>query len=202
VIMGHEFCGAVKASCQSEDAIQEESASLSQLLMAIKRGVDEDALQHIYDNRARDRESVVANVRCQLEKLTSDRAIMRRVRSRELIIIGAFYEISSGIVDFFSEISADQLTLPEGIRRSIIKRKPNTSAPASPEARPASAPHQLNSPKLSNSPRLSRYIDPNSPEAARHAARSSICSSYTPLAPTLGMEVSEDEPETPRKSDS
>jgi len=105
VVMGHEGCGAVKAAQSSNTDIQKESPMLAKMLMQIKKDLDEDRLFHIRDARAHDREAVVTNVRAQVERLTQDAAIMEKVHAKELIIVGAFYEISSGIVDFFHEVS-------------------------------------------------------------------------------------------------
>jgi len=105
VVMGHEGCGAVKAAQSNNTDIQKESPMLAKMLMQIKKDLDEDRLFHIRDARAHDREAVVTNVRAQVERLTQDAAIMQKVHDKELIIVGAFYEISSGIVDFFHEVS-------------------------------------------------------------------------------------------------
>lgn len=104
VVMGHDFCGAVKAALSPAEQLRKDTPSLSQLLIAIKSGLDDDCLNMVYDRRARDRESVVANVRCQVGKLRNDEAIMASVEAGELIVLGGFYEISSGIVDFFNEV--------------------------------------------------------------------------------------------------
>lgn len=58
------------------------------------------------DARAHDREAVVTNVSRGVEGLVKDKSIMDLVQQGELIVCGAFYEISSGIVDFFKEVSA------------------------------------------------------------------------------------------------
>jgi carbonic anhydrase len=79
------------------------------MLTKMKSGLDQSRLEHVYDPRARDRETVVTNVRAQLNSLTEDQSIMSKVRSEDLVVVGAFYEISSGIVDFFDEISSDDL---------------------------------------------------------------------------------------------
>jgi carbonic anhydrase len=107
VVMGHEGCGAIKAANQTYKDIDKEPADLADMLRMIKGGLDEGRLSQVQDPRAHDREAVVTNVKRQVEKLTEDEAIMSKVRSEELIIVGAFYEISSGIVDFFYEVSQD-----------------------------------------------------------------------------------------------
>ena len=55
--------------------------------------------------RAREREAATANVRVQVEKLTQDPEVMRLVNAGKLMIVGAFYELSSGMVDFLMEVS-------------------------------------------------------------------------------------------------
>merc|ERR1711972_349675 len=75
-------------------------------------GLDSKALQHIQDSRAHDREAVTANVKRQVERLSRDKGIMGKVRQQDLMVVGAFYEISSGIVDFFHEVSGPDLKEP------------------------------------------------------------------------------------------
>jgi len=105
VVMGHEACGAVKAAGLPTAKIEQEPAALSAALKGLKRGLDDRRLEQIGDSRSRDREAVVTNVRAQIQGLAENRAIMAAVRRKELIVVGAFYEISSGIVDFFLEIT-------------------------------------------------------------------------------------------------
>merc|ERR1712079_213330 len=98
-------CGAVKAAAQPVEALNKEPEALSTLLKSLKASLDLNRLNDVHDSRARDREAVVTNVRRQMEKLMADNGIMKKVKDGELIIVGAFYEISSGIVDFPFEIS-------------------------------------------------------------------------------------------------
>jgi len=112
VVMGHEGCGAVKAAGLPDEALAKEPEDLCNCLMHIKAGLDLDRLKNIHDTRAHDREAVVSNVKQQVLALTQREDIMKKVNAGELIIIGAFYEISSGIVDFFYEVSQDSLPPP------------------------------------------------------------------------------------------
>merc|ERR1712190_76955 len=105
LVMGHEGCGAIKAAQLPEAKIEQEPADLRTALLTLKDGLDEDRLAQVQDPRARDRESVVTNVKSQLYRLTRDEYIMDKVNKKELIVAGCFYEISSGIVDFFLEIT-------------------------------------------------------------------------------------------------
>lgn len=101
VVLGHEGCGAVKAAGLPLDQINKESPALSEALKHIKSGLDEERLAHVRDARAHDREAVATNVRRQVEQLSRNEAFAKKIRDREIIVVGAFYEISSGIVDFF-----------------------------------------------------------------------------------------------------
>ncbi|CAB9505731.1 Beta carbonic anhydrase [Seminavis robusta] len=105
LVMGHEGCGAIQAARLPLEKIQNESKSLSEILQKIKAGLQDDHLSNIVDARARDRELVAMNVRNQLQQLVQDPQIMDKVNGGNLIIVGAFYEISSGIVDFFMQVS-------------------------------------------------------------------------------------------------
>jgi carbonic anhydrase len=105
LVMGHEGCGAIKASMNPVEGIEKEPKILADLLKSIKGGLDEDRLGWAQDTRARDRESVVNNVTKQVIALTKDPVVISAVNAEELIVAGAFYEISSGIVDFFYEVS-------------------------------------------------------------------------------------------------
>ena len=105
VVMGHEGCGAVRASGLPVSALEKEPPALRDALLAMKEGIDEERLASIHDPRARDREAVVTNVVSQLERLSKQHPfIMEKVSKQELLVTGAFYEISSGIVDFFGQI--------------------------------------------------------------------------------------------------
>jgi len=120
IVMGHEGCGAVKAAQLPLDAINKEPESLGTLLKGMRRGLEAADIASIQDVKAQDREAVTTNVKVQVEALVRDQGIMAKVRGGELIMLGAFYEISSGIVDFFHEVSGQQDHTP------AIQRAPST----------------------------------------------------------------------------
>jgi carbonic anhydrase len=101
MVMGHEGCGAVKASRLPIEAIDKESELLGALLKSIKGGLDESRLSQIMDQRACDREAVVSNVKVQVRTLCDNRCVQQAVKNKQLLVCGAFYDMSSGIVDFF-----------------------------------------------------------------------------------------------------
>jgi len=107
VVMGHEGCGAVKAAQLPESKISAEPPELAKVLGGMKAILNEDRLKWAQDIRAHDREAVVTNVKHQVTALTKDANVMAAVERQDLAIVCAFYEISSGIVDFFHEVSGE-----------------------------------------------------------------------------------------------
>jgi carbonic anhydrase len=126
MVMGHEFCGAVKAAQLPVDQINKEPQALSDALKMMKAGLEESRLANIHDSRAHDREAVVTNIRRQVEGLCEDPAIMQKVIDKELIVVGCFYEISSGIVDFFMEVTQapdnNTKVIPHGVSAGVQSR--------------------------------------------------------------------------------
>jgi carbonic anhydrase len=100
LVMGHEACGAIKAAGLPIEQIEKEPKELATALKLLKSGLDPKRLASIQDCRAHDREAVIANVKRQVDGLTKDVGIMEKVKNGELLIVGCFYEICSGIVDF------------------------------------------------------------------------------------------------------
>jgi len=123
VIMGHEACGAVKAALNM-DTLGPAPEVLRQALLNIKGGLDEAKVKSIQDTRAQDREAVCANIRKQIERIARDKEMMKLVRTEQLLMVGAFYEISSGIVDFFHEVSPTEKLHDQ--RQNKLIRRPST----------------------------------------------------------------------------
>ena len=98
VIMGHEGCGAVKAAMLDESERKAEPENVRYLLDRIVPAVAD--IPKIRDPKAKMREAVIANVRKQLALALQNPVVKAAVAKNELAVIGAFYEISSGQVDF------------------------------------------------------------------------------------------------------
>ena len=98
VIMGHEGCGAVKAALLPESDRNAEPEHVRFLLDAIAPSVK--GLPKIRDQKAKMREAVIANVRQQVALAKQNPVVKAAVAKNTLAVIGAFYEISSGQVDF------------------------------------------------------------------------------------------------------
>ena len=108
VVMGHEGCGAVQAAMQDEAERSFESQYIQFLIDRIVPSVSK--LPRIRDSKARMREAVIANVRMQVHQLKQNQVVLEAMQKKEIAVIGAYYEISSGAVDFFeteAELSID-----------------------------------------------------------------------------------------------
>lgn len=110
VVMGHEGCGAVQAAMQDEAERSFESQYIQFLIDRIVPSVSK--LPRIRDSKARMREAVIANVRMQVHQLKQNQVVLEEMQKKEMAVIGAYYEISSGAVDFF-ETEAD-LSIDDG----------------------------------------------------------------------------------------
>ena len=99
VVMGHEGCGAIKAALLPAEERAKESPSIQALLNSIVPSVSK--ISKIRDEKAKLREAVVANVRQQVANIKKEPAIQKAIASNKINVVGAFYEITSGAVDFF-----------------------------------------------------------------------------------------------------
>ena len=101
VVLGHEGCGAVSAALLNENQRNQEPEAVRGLLDLITPALTD--LPPIRDNKARMREAVVLNVRLQKAALERDPLIAEAVESGQVKVVGAFYEIGSGAVDFLDD---------------------------------------------------------------------------------------------------
>lgn len=109
VVMGHEGCGAVKVAMLDEATRRAEPQNVQLLLDRITPSVSN--LPRIRDYKARMREAVIANVRQQVHNLKQNPVIVEALEKQRIAVIGAFYELSSGAVDFFE--TEEELRLDE-----------------------------------------------------------------------------------------
>ena len=115
VVMGHEGCGAVAAAMLPGQEQSREPANVRYLLDQIQPAVT--GLPPIRDPKARMREAVIANVRLQVHRMKQNPLIAAAIKSGKVAVIGAFYEISSGAVDFLETETELRLT-PDEVRRA------------------------------------------------------------------------------------
>jgi len=98
VVMGHEGCGAISAAMLSDAERAREAEHVRFLLDKIVPALR--GLPAIRDRKARMREAVIANVRQQVNTLKQNQVIRAAVGRNQIAVIGAYYEITSGAVDF------------------------------------------------------------------------------------------------------
>jgi carbonic anhydrase len=98
VVMGHEGCGAVKAAMLTPEELKGEPEQVRYLLNQITPAVAQ--IPKIRDQKAKMREAVMANVRNQVAIAKQNPVVKAAVEKNQLVVVGAFYEISSGQVDF------------------------------------------------------------------------------------------------------
>lgn len=101
MVLGHEGCGAVTAALRSEDEIAAQPPALQALIRRIQPSVRD--LPPIRDKKARMREAVLNNVRQQVAVLREQEVVKEAEASGQIQVIGGFYEIGSGAVDFLIE---------------------------------------------------------------------------------------------------
>lgn len=109
LVLGHEGCGAIQAARLPLSQINKEPEALASVLRDLKSGLEDSSrhIEHILDARARDREAVATNVKNQIVRLAEDPHTMERVDQGKMKLVGGFYEISSGIVDFFMLVAKE-----------------------------------------------------------------------------------------------
>lgn len=98
VVMGHEGCGAVAAALRPPEVNAQEPPHLQRIIGKIRPSVEN--LPPIRDKKARMREAVLNNVRHQVQVLRQQPVIHEAEESGRIRVIGGFYEIGSGAVDF------------------------------------------------------------------------------------------------------
>lgn len=98
VVLGHEGCGAVAAAMLAPERRDGEAEHVRGLLESIAPALDEMA--PIRDPKARMREACILNVMHQKARLEADPFVAQAVATGRVQVVGAFYEIGSGAVDF------------------------------------------------------------------------------------------------------
>lgn len=98
VVMGHESCGAVSAAMLPQAEQDREPEQVRFLLGLIRPAVTD--LPEIRDPKARMREAVIRNVVRQVETLSLNPTVRSAVAEGRVQVVGAYYELSSGAVDF------------------------------------------------------------------------------------------------------
>lgn len=101
VVLGHEGCGAVRAALRDESERAAEPKGVRDLLDLIVPALHD--LPAIRDKKALMREAVVRNVWKQKADLERDELIAAAMAEGQVKVVGAFYEIASGAIDFLED---------------------------------------------------------------------------------------------------
>ena len=105
VVLGHSNCGAIQATLEAVDHPQDVSPALHAIVDRIMPALGDIAHAHDGDDEARERrprEAMRANVRYTAARLRADSTYLDRMCNEQgLSIVGADYDLSSGVVDFF-----------------------------------------------------------------------------------------------------
>ncbi len=120
VVLGHSNCGAIQATLEAVDHPQDVSPALHAIVDRIMPALGEHAETHggahdhanLHANdqghalaERRMRDAVRANVRYTTARLRADSTYLDRMcHEQGLSIIGADYDLSSGVVDFFHAV--------------------------------------------------------------------------------------------------
>eukprot|EP00307_Rebecca_sp_RCC1486_P012398 CAMPEP_0119412670 /NCGR_PEP_ID=MMETSP1335-20130426/5023_1 /TAXON_ID=259385 /ORGANISM="Chrysoculter rhomboideus, Strain RCC1486" /LENGTH=361 /DNA_ID=CAMNT_0007437421 /DNA_START=51 /DNA_END=1136 /DNA_ORIENTATION=+ len=109
VVLGHEGCGAVTAAQLPDDKLENEPPSLRDLLRSIKADLEPSArtLAAVRDPRARNREAVTINTLAQVRRFLANEQMRQKLAAGELLMVSAFYNMTTGVVDFMDTESTD-----------------------------------------------------------------------------------------------
>jgi carbonic anhydrase len=100
VVMGHESCGAVTAAVEALDGRGQEPRFIAALVAAIEPGLK--GLPADLDGAGRVHAAVEANVRWSMRQFAAIGEGKRALKRKETVLIGAVYDIATGIVRFLS----------------------------------------------------------------------------------------------------
>jgi carbonic anhydrase len=98
LVMGHESCGAVKASMMP-------AADQAKLSPFIRHFIDlvspaTKDMPNIRDEKAKMREATMRNIRYQVAEVMKNPIIKKAVEKGQIQVVGGMYEIGSGAVEF------------------------------------------------------------------------------------------------------
>jgi carbonic anhydrase len=101
VVMGHESCGAVTAAVDAIAGRANEPRFIAALLAAITPGLKD--LPAELEGAERVHAAVEANVRWSIRQLLALPESKRAVKEKRVMLVGAVYDIATGIVRFLDE---------------------------------------------------------------------------------------------------
>jgi carbonic anhydrase len=100
VVLGHQNCGAVRATIDEMLGKTEELKHIEALLALIKPGLSQLDLR--LDRKALIHAAVEANVRWSMQQIMALPGAARALREKKVALVGAVYELNTGKVRFIS----------------------------------------------------------------------------------------------------
>ncbi|CAN5433533.1 carbonic anhydrase [soil metagenome] len=100
VVMGHSSCGAITAALMSPQSRLDLPTNVQHLLDHVRT----DGFDQVAD-------AVVANVRHQVQIIAREPAIALAIEKGEVAVVGAYYDIPTGRVDFLESVFVGEPTL-------------------------------------------------------------------------------------------
>jgi carbonic anhydrase len=101
VVMGHTGCKAIDATIDAVDGTLPASRNIASIVDRIRPCVEELVRAGVTEREVLSREAARANVRAACARLAEGSAVIRGQIAGSLRIVGAEYELESGVVDFF-----------------------------------------------------------------------------------------------------
>ncbi|TDR20640.1 carbonic anhydrase [Marinicella litoralis] len=102
VVLGHSNCGAIEATIDAmKNPDESTSINIQSIVKRIKPAIEPLLLNHTLD-QVRTEDAVKANVLKSVAQLTSSSEIIEsKVADGQLNVIGACYDLKTGVVDFY-----------------------------------------------------------------------------------------------------
>lgn len=105
VVMGHESCGAVKATLETPEGKSAGSPSLDALVASIRANLRSTKLSAADREDRLLRAAVRANVDAVVKQLLVDSPLLKKLAlSGEVVVVPAIYGLESGAVELWSEL--------------------------------------------------------------------------------------------------
>ena len=97
VVMGHTKCGAVSSACKNV-----ELGNITPLLQKIKPAIDVIKSKEGEMNDTAIEEVAIQNVHLSIDRIRKESPILSEMENHgEIEIVGALYDVSTGVVEFF-----------------------------------------------------------------------------------------------------
>jgi carbonic anhydrase len=111
VVLGHSYCGAIVATLEElQRPSASQSPNLSSIVNRVRPAVEPLLATELRHNpSALLQQAVRANVRASANQLRhSSHSLEQYVQSKKLLIVGAEYDLETGVVTFFDGVPEDR----------------------------------------------------------------------------------------------